>query len=159
MSWPLIHLTMNHFPIVGTFVGILFWAVALIKKDRGLQALCLYFLILVAVLTIPAYISGDPTGEAVEKLSCITKGAIDAHNDAGEISFGIIAALGACALAGLIAFRKKAAYPGWFRNGILALMLVAAVSVAWTAWLGGKIHHQEIHEGLPPAAQTSMPAH
>jgi uncharacterized membrane protein len=144
MSWPQIHLALNHFPIVGIFFSILFWAVALFKKQKRLLTLGLYFFIIIAVITLPVWLSGDPAAEVMKTMPGISKAQVEAHNEAGEQARTVACILGVVALAGLIGWRGKPEFPRWFLYAVLALALLCATSLFWTAFLGGKIHHQEL---------------
>jgi uncharacterized membrane protein len=63
-----LHLLLNHFPIMGSlFVTVLF-IVALITRNVSLQKVSLWFLVGIALLTVPAYLTGDPAQEAVRGL-------------------------------------------------------------------------------------------
>ena len=96
-----------------------------------------------ALLAIPAYVTGEPAEEIAEKLPGVSEQVIDPHEDAAKLALGATLAVGAVALAGLVAFRARA-LPLAFSLGLLALAVVAAGTLGWTANLGGRIRHPEI---------------
>ncbi len=151
MTWPQIHLALNHFPVIGLMFGILFWIVALARKDRTLQGLALYFFVLVALTTLPLLLSGDPAAKEVKKLPDVSQAFLDAHDEVAEWAIGITCLLGACALGGVIAWRRASQFPRWFLAAVFVLLLVSTASVSYAAYLGGRIHHQEL---TGPAAPT-----
>jgi len=138
-------LTMNHFPLsapCGTFLGR--------RPDQkdGAFRRCAVFPDSGRPPDHPGLYSANPTGRRSRSFRASPR-RIEAHNDAGEISFYIITALGVAPWRGSSPFGKRALIRDGFETGS-GPDVVAAVG-GLDAWLGGKIHHQEIHEGLPPA--------
>jgi MFS family permease len=123
---------------------LLLLIVAILRKSNELINVALIFTILVALWAIPVYLSGEPAEEVVEDLSGISEQMIEEHEERAEIAFIFTEVTGVLALISLIARR--------FSNNIgqkltiltLLVLLVSGGLMAWTANLGGKIHHQEI---------------
>lgn len=144
MNWPHFHLVINHFPIIGMFLAILLWVVALVRKSRELQDVGLWLIVLLAVISIPTFISGDEAAEALSSMPEISSDLISEHDEAAEISLTLMEILGVWSLVGCILFRKKQAYPNWFLYVTLAFAIIVGGAMAWTGNLGGKIRHPEI---------------
>jgi len=113
-----LHVTLIEFPIVGAFLstGLLLLSVARGASPFARRAL--QMVLMIAVLTIPAYLTGDPSRAALYALI------------AAEI-------MGAAALAALISGRHR----GEIRRGILLPLLVFSivniVVVGWAARSSG----------------------
>jgi hypothetical protein len=138
------HLVLNHIPLIGIGFVILLMIIALIRKSSELITVSLIFTIIVALWAIPAYLTGEPAEEIVEDMPGISENIIHEHEEMAEKAFVFIEVVGGIALIGLIGgrFNKKL---GYTLNVITLVGLLAGGGlIAWTANLGGKIHHQEI---------------
>ncbi len=139
-----LHLVTNHIPVLGClFVGALL-AAALATRSADLARASLAAFALVALVTIPAYLSGDPAHEIVEEMDGVSRRAIHTHEDAALPAFVVIETLGALSVFGLVWFRGGRPAPRAFLAAALALAIVASLLVARAANLGGLIRHPEI---------------
>ena len=139
-----LHLILNHLPVVGIGFVALLLIVALIKRNNDLKRLSLFFLVLITLLAIPVYLTGEPAEETVEKIPGVVESMIEEHEDAAQSAFTGQIILGVLALTALIVFRKGRALPNWAAGTVLACTLAVAGLMAWTANLGGGIRHPEI---------------
>jgi hypothetical protein len=151
------HLTLNHVPVVGAFfvLGLLAWA--LWRHSEELKRVSLGATVLVALLTIPAYMTGEPAFEAAMEVLEATPEDEDpivkAHENAAGVAFGAVALAGVVALAGLLYSRAgKRPAPRWATIGVLVLLAGTAALMARAANLGGTIRHPEIRAGSAPTA-------
>jgi len=157
MNWPHVHLLLNHVPVMGIPFGFLLLAVALARKSLELTKASLGVFAVVALVTIPVYLAGEPTEEVVEHLPGISESFIEEHEESALLSLVAIEILGVLAVAGLVLFRGSS-IPTWFVTTSLVLSLLAAVSVGWTANLGREIHHPEIRSDFSPASEDDQDA-
>ena len=143
MNWPHLHLIINHFPVVGFLFGLLFVAYAMIRKSEELQKTSLGFLVLVALVTVPVYFTGDQAGDIVKRLPDVSKSLVDQHGEAASVALTGAVMLGLIAASGIFFFRRAAAIPRRFM--VLTLILTIAVNglIGYTANLGGQIRHPE----------------
>ena len=152
------HLILNHIPLVGIGFVILLMIIALARKSPELKNVALIFTVIVALWAIPSYLTGEPAEEIVEDMPGISEDSIHEHEEFAEIAFILIEVVGGTALIALIGgrFNKK------LGNTLAVVTLVGLIAggglIAWTANLGGKIHHQEIRGEKtalsPPAGET-----
>lgn len=138
------HLVLNHIPLIGIGFVILLMIIALIRKSSELITVSLIFTILVALWAIPAYLTGEPAEEIVEDMPGISENLIHEHEEMAEKAFIFIEVVGGIALIGLIARRYNKKLADTLAVVTLIGLLVGGGLIAWTANLGGKIHHQEI---------------
>jgi len=61
-----IHLLLNHWPIIGSFVGLGLFLVSVFANSDALKQTSLAFLALIALLSIPTYMSGKVAQEEVK---------------------------------------------------------------------------------------------
>jgi hypothetical protein len=144
------HLAMNHIPVVGGFFVTCLLAVALWRKSDELIRVALGALVVVAVLTLPVYLTGEPADVVIMDLPEYSDVLVKAHEQAATIAFSAMVVVGFAALGGLIVYRKTVALPRWLAAAIFGLSLVTSGGLAWTANLGGRIHHPEVR----PAGAT-----
>ena len=150
-----LHLILNHIPVLGTAFGLGLLVFAIWRKSEELKKTALGVFVLAAQLTVPAYLTGEPAEGIVKTLPGISKPIIEQHEQAAGIAFTAVALLGAGALAGLLLFRRAKAVPAKFSSTILAVSLIVSVLMAWTANLGGIVHHTELRpNSMPPAVST-----
>ncbi|MEO6210681.1 MAG: hypothetical protein ABIQ10_11205 [Gemmatimonadaceae bacterium] len=153
LTWPYVHLLINHFPVVLSAMGLIAAIGALILGRRGLWLYAMGTLTVAGLIVYPVHFTGDQADHALRDPWYIKQGVIDAHDDAAGIAMVVILIVGAfSAYAWWRALkRREETIPGWVRAGILIGALGCFGTVAWTAYLGGKIIHEAPVLGLPTA--------
>ncbi len=144
MDYAHAHLFSNHFPVIGSIITFIFFVYAIIRKRDDLIRLSLWFFVVIALLIIPVYLTGDPAEESIQNLPGITEELTEKHESAALISLIIIDAIGVASLIGIVGFKKDRKIPGWFKYSIALAAIGFIVSVGITANLGGEIRHTEI---------------
>lgn len=144
MSGVHLHLLLNHAPVIGTIGSLLLLLVALFRRSDDLRRAAFGAFILVALLTIPVYLSGEPAEDAVRGLQDVPRAMVHEHEEAAL--FGMISASLSGVLA-LVAFVMDTKRGGMHRPTAIALLIVALWStsvLARVGYLGGLIRHSEI---------------
>ena len=103
-------------------------------------------MIIAALFTVPVYLTGEGTEEAVEKLPGVSEGLIESHEEMAKIGLIIIIITGITALITMI-IKKKASL---LKPALLLCVVLSFASfgvMAQTAHLGGQIRHSEIRSG------------
>jgi hypothetical protein len=139
---------LNHLPVFGSIVLFFLTAHAVLYKKEKQIRIYLWFYILLAMATIPVFLTGDPAGDLIKKLPGISDSAIDTHETFGYISLIIILLLGVSAAAALRFFRNKDFLPGWFKYSFVIVAFISVLAVSWTGKTGGDIRHSEITSEL-----------
>ncbi len=134
----------NHIPVIGVPGAILLLIYAIARKSGEVKMVTLGILVLLAILTVSVYLTGQAAEDIVKKLPGVTEGSIGRHEEVADLSLVLIEALGVLALVGLFFIRRSGTAPMWLLSLILVLSLVTAVIVGYTANLGGEIRHSEI---------------
>ncbi len=151
MNGPHWHLLLNHIPVLGTIFSLGLLLFALWRKSDELKKAAFGALVIVGLLCVPAYFTGEPAEGGVTGLPGVSKAHIEHHEEAATIAFVGLIVVGLGALAGLALFRKGKAVPGWFGSSILVAVLIVSGLMAWTANLGGQVRHTEVR-GAPSAS-------
>lgn len=145
------HLLVNHFPIVGTFLGVVLLLLTLAtRRDRGVWTAGVAVLALSAMGAAAAQLTGEPAEEVVEDLAGVDPDVVEEHEERAKIATIASVAVGVVALGAWFVGRRRDAIPVGFVGGTLAAAVVSAGLMAWTGNAGGKIRHPEIGDA-PPA--------
>ncbi len=153
MNWAHLHLLSNHLPILGTVfgLGLLGWAV--LRRNDAVQRAALGSFVVVALLTLPAYFTGEPAEDVVEHAAGVAETSIEAHEAAALVALIGIELMGFLALVALYRARGGRSPSVLATRAVLVVATVTAGLMAWTANLGGRIRHAEIR----PGAAQGMP--
>ncbi len=145
------HLVLTHVPVVGTVFALLLLAVAVVTANQAVRRLGLAAVVVVAALALPAYLTGEPAEEIVERLPGVSEQVIDRHESAATTAFAAVEVLGVLALAGLALSLRARRVPTWVVTGMLLVTALTAGLMGRTANLGGQIRHTEIRTGAAAA--------
>jgi uncharacterized membrane protein len=155
INWAHVHLIINHFPVVGVFGGILLLFYAHVRKSEEVRMVSLGVFVLIALITIPVFLTGEGAEDVVKKIPGVTETYIGRHEELAELSLALIEILGALALVGLIWLKRKGTIPQFIMILVLVMSVIMAAVVGFTANLGGQIRHTEIRDEASPAVSSS----
>ena len=85
---PHLHLLMNHVPIVGTVIGLGLFLLAFVRRSDHLLHASLEAFFLIALASLPVYVTGLAAQEAIVGRPDVSAAAIAAHHD-GERLGGV----------------------------------------------------------------------
>jgi len=111
--------------------------------------------VIVALLALPAYFTGEPAEEVVEDSVGVAEASIEAHESAALVALVGAELVGLLALAALYRARGGRAPSVLVPRAVLVAAIVTSGWMAWTANLGGRIRHAEIRPGVA----QSVPEH
>jgi uncharacterized membrane protein len=147
-----IHLLLNHFPTIGTIIGIGLFLVGLAAKSDDLKRASMVVFLGIALLTLPTYMSGNAAQEMIcrggKAASCtdpgVSKALIEKHEGAALLAFVFMQITGAFAWLGLWKFRRAAHFPKAVLAAVALFSMVTFGLMAQAANIGGEIRHPEI---------------
>ncbi len=148
MNYAYLHLVLVHIPVIGAIFGTLLLVLAIARNNGELKRVSLGVFVVIAVIAIPVYFTGEPAEELVENLPGVSESIIDQHEEAGLVSLVVIEILGAISLGGLFLFHRSKHIPRLFVMTTLILSIGSGGLMGWAANLGGKIRHTEIRSAL-----------
>ena len=143
-----VHLLLNHFPTIGTIVGLGLLLLSLVRKNDHLKKVSFEVIFLIAVATMPVYVSGQAAAEALKGQSGVSAAAIVTHNDAALGSFVMMEITGFLAWLALWRMRRIGQSTSGLTYTVLVLTALTVVAVTRAANLGGGIRHPEVEGGL-----------
>jgi len=139
-----LHLVLNHFPTIGTAIGLGLFLVSLVAKKDDLKRASLGVLFVIALLALPVYQSGNAAEEAIKDRPGVSAPLIQRHQDAALLAFVFMEITGAFAWLGLWQFRRASGPARWNTSAVLVFSIVTFALMARTANMGGEIQHPEI---------------
>ena len=146
MNWAHVHLMINHFPVVGVFGALALFVYSLARKSEEVRMVSFGLFVLLALITLAVFFTGEGAEDTVKKLPGVTETYIGRHEEMADFALVLMETLGIAALAGLLFLRRSGSIPKWLVVIVLILSLATAAVVGLTANLGGQIRHTEIRE-------------
>jgi len=139
-----LHLVMNHVPTVGAAAALCLLILAFVRRNEHLKHAGLEVLFVIAVLTLPVYVSGVAAHYEMRELTDISVDAIKIHQDAALIGFTVMEFAGFIAWIALWQSRRRGRAARGVVSAATALLVVALAIMGRAANLGGDIRHPEI---------------
>jgi len=143
-----LHIVLNHVPSLGMLLGLVLFIAALYKKSESLKKVSLQVIVIVALLALPTYLSGNAAQWMLQNRTDIPKAFVEAHQNAAMVTLGLMTITGTFAWFGLWQFRRYSRPGGGTTVAVLILSIFTTAAILQTASLGGLINHTEIR---PPA--------
>ncbi len=144
MNLPHVHIVLVYFPIVGTVVGIALLLAAIRAKSNHLQRDGLVLFLVVAVLALPAFVTGGAAEVATAEDPDVSLSSVEAHKDAALLSAIFLALTGLLAWLGLWQIRRFSLGANWNVSVVLFLAIVTIGLLFRAGNLGEQISHPEI---------------
>jgi hypothetical protein len=153
-----IHLLLNHWPIIGSFIGLGLFLVAMMANSDELKQASLALFAFLALLAIPTYMSGDVANEVFKNSpSPLPAPIVKTHQGAAMIALIFLELTGAASVIGLWGFSRMSrptAKPvaRWSSTLVLILAVATVGLMAIAGNTGGAIRHPEIASGEETAS-------
>lgn len=147
-SW---HLIVVHAPlwVAATALWLLLWAT--LRGREELKRTALVLVLAGGLLTLPAYATGAASAQQLRQLTpAVPAQLAERHAQIAVLALGLGLFLAATAALVLWRYRGRQPLPPSGAYVVLAVGLIALVSLVWTSNLGGQIRHPEI--GPPPGS-------
>ena len=139
-----LHLVLTHFPIIGIILGIGILAYGHYIRNIEVQKVALATFILMAILTIPVFVTGEEAEETVEHIAGISEQLIENHEELAEKAIWLMGLLGILSIISFYAIIKKISFA---KTAILVTLVVSLATFGLftqVGYLGGQIRHSEI---------------
>src|SRR4051812_28554053 len=106
-SWPHLHILVTVFPSVGLVFALGFYVAGIRTKNEALKRTCLLAFVLLGLLAVPTYMSGDNSMELIAKNPKASSDALDYHYGWGIAAVVASMVTGFFALINLFRFRSR----------------------------------------------------
>src|SRR5436190_6288854 len=147
-----LHLLLNHVPTVGAVVALGLLVLALVRRDEPLKHAALEVLFVIAVVTLPVYMSGVAAHQKLRDRPELSDDAMRVHHDAALAGFAVKEFAGFVAWVALWQSRRRGRAARGLVPAVTLLSIVALALMARAANLGGEIRHPEIQTDLSAGA-------
>lgn len=139
-----VHMVVNHFPIIGMFLGVGILIVGLVLKNESVKRTAYVLFMVTALLGLAAMLTGEGAEEWVEDMPSVGKEIIHEHEEIAE-KFAILLYLnGGVALLAFATSFMNHTKAKVFAIITLLLALGATVMAISVGNSGGEIRHTEI---------------
>jgi len=158
MNFPHLHLLLNHFPIIGTTVGLGLFLISLIGENEDLRRASLIIFAAMALLAIPTFFSGTGAQGAIKKLPGVSEALIERHQGAAMLALLFMEITGALSLAVLWKSQgtSRPAKWNWTLSAVLVFSMITLGLMARVGTTGGDIRHPEIGSGQEEITEGSV---
>jgi uncharacterized membrane protein len=156
VNLPHIHLLLNHWPIIGAFIALSLFVIALSTKSRDLRQASYVLFAALALLVIPVYLSGNSAAEVMKKQQGWSTSVAEAHEGAAILAFLALELTGIFAIWGLWPSSKNVKTETQASFAVLLFGLATAGLMAVAGNTGGYISHPEIIKEGEPSWQVAQ---
>jgi uncharacterized membrane protein len=141
-----LHLLLNHIPVIGSIVGLGLFLISFFGKNEDLRRGSYIIFAAIALLTIPAFMSGFGAQQMV-KGPGVSDDLIRRHESSALLSLWFMEITGTLALIGLWQSQGTARPTRWNVMAVLLFSLLTVGLMARTGNTGGDIRHPEVRPG------------
>lgn len=147
-----LHMVVNHFPIIGTILGLGILITGIILKNNTVKSTAYALFIVAAIFAAFSMGTGEGAEELVEDMPSVGKEIIHEHEEIAEKLAVVLYFLGVISIVGLVANIKK-----WTKANIVSYLALTIACVGvflaqQTGTTGGEIRHTEIRVNAVPTA-------
>ena len=148
-----IHLLLNHIPILGAIFALLLFLYGFIKKNPSLLNAGLVSLVIITLLTIPTYLSGEEAEEIVEDLAGTSEFFLEEHEEWSEAAMWMMVSTGILAFISLLfaSLRNLRKYLNYL---IVIASLLTVIFMIIVGYYGGRITHDELRDSQIEKSST-----
>jgi uncharacterized membrane protein len=139
-----LHMVVNHFPIIGTILGLGILIAGLVLKNNATKNVAYVLFVVAAIFAFFSMGTGEGAEELVEDMPNIGKQIIHEHEEMAEKLAIVLYALGVVSLAGLYLNFKNHSKATLVSFLALTIGAVAVFLAQQTGTSGGEIRHTEI---------------
>jgi uncharacterized membrane protein len=138
-----LHLLVNHFPVIGYFIIIVFLVYGIIIKQEKVKQFSMFMIVVLSLITILVFVSGNNAEGMVKGAEGVIEENIEVHQYAAVRSFIAMEILGGISLLMILYYRFKKPVPLSVTLIYLFLNLFVLWMMIYTSNQGGKIFHSE----------------
>jgi uncharacterized membrane protein len=153
-----LHMVVNHFPIIGTILGLGILITGIILKNNSVKNTAYVLFIVAAVFGAFSMGTGEGAEELVENMPSVGKQIIHEHEEMAEKLAIVLYVLGVISLVGLFLSYIKNAKANLVSYVAVIVAIVGVFFAQQTGTTGGEIRHTEIRANAVPAGGAQQSA-
>ena len=143
-----LHMVVNHFPIIGTILGLGILIVGIILKNNSVKNTAYALFIVAALFALASIATGDGAEELVEDMPNIGKRIIHEHEEIAEKLAIVLYLLGAISILGIVLNLKNHSKAKFISFVAVIVAIVGAYLTILAGTSGGEIRHTEIRDDV-----------
>jgi uncharacterized membrane protein len=137
-------MVVNHFPIIGTILGLGILITGIILKNNSVKNTAYFLFIVAAVFAAFSMGTGEGAEELVEDMPSVGKKIIHEHEEMAEKLAIVLYVLGVVSLGGLFMNFKNHSKATLVSYAAVVVAVVGVFFAQQTGTTGGEIRHTEI---------------
>ncbi len=141
-----LHMLVNHFPIIGTIIGLGILLVAFFRKNKTLQNTAFSLFIIAAVFAAISMFTGEGAEHQLINQKLADHPIIHEHEEAAEKLALALYILGLLSITGIYMNLKNKAKANVMAFLIIIVAVIAVLFATQAGATGGEIRHTEIRE-------------
>lgn len=151
-----LHLLVNHFPVIGSIIGVLIMIGGLLLRNEMIKKTALVVFVGAGVFTAVAYKTGEEAEHSIENVPGFSEYYLEEHEETAEGAAPFMYALAAVSLASLVMIQKKHKRAKISTYLSMTLGIITMILMIQVGNLGGKIRRPDIRDNnQAPIEQTS----
>lgn len=154
---PQMHLMLNHLPVVGFVLMLPVLVLTWVFGKADFRRAGMLGVVVVGLLALPAYLTGEPAEEGIEHLAGVSESTIEVHEEAAEVALVLALVTAGLAAAAWVATRRSDRLLGVAMPVVTLAALATTGVMAWVGHEGGKIRHPEIGDATSAAVGGQVP--
>jgi uncharacterized membrane protein len=158
MNFAHLHLLLNHFPIIGTIVGLGLFLISLRGKNGDSRRASLIIFAAMALVAILTFFTGVGAQGGIRKIPGVSEDLIERHQGAAMLALLFMEITGALSVVALWKSQEgsRARNWNWSLSAVLLFSIVTVGLMARVGATGGDIRHPEIENGQGAIPEGSM---
>jgi uncharacterized membrane protein len=153
-----LHMVVNHFPIIGTILGLGILITSFVLRNKIVQNVGYCLFVVAAIFGAVSMSTGEGAEEIAEKLPEVTHQIIHEHEEMAEKLIIFLYILGVTSIVGLYFNLKKHSKASIFSYLVAIISLATVYLAKETGTTGGEIRHTEIRNdsGIQQATSENL---
>jgi uncharacterized membrane protein len=147
------HLLLNHFPIIGTLIGVCLLGWGIIKKQDILRFTGALLIAVMALITLPVNKSGEEAEETVEHIQGVSEVMLEEHEEAAETAMFVMIVTGIVAVGSLVLDKRSHSKASLAYITTFVLSLITCALMMQVGYYGGQIRRPDLHGAQPMQSQ------
>jgi hypothetical protein len=149
-----LHLLLNHVPTLGSVLALGLLLLGFVRRNEHLTHVGLEVLFIIAVLTMPVYVTGVGAQRELRGRQEVSDTAIREHQDAAIYGFALTEFAGFVGWLALWQSRRTGRPARGLVPATVVLLIAAVAIMGRAANLGGEIRHPEMSARDAPATES-----
>lgn len=150
-----LHMIVNHFPIIGTILGLGILISGMFLKNKTVKNTAYSLFIVGAIFAFASMATGEGAEEMVENMPSVGRKIIHEHEDMAEKLAIVLYLLGLIAIAGFYLNIKNYAKACLVSYIAATVAIIGVLLAVQTGTTGGEVRHTEIREKISETTSES----